>query len=176
MALNKRIQSRLFLIIFLGIAAWSLVVPNSAHLPFEMRGTGPHSGVITAFPEAGSFKAVENYFPSLKSGGGIEYVYDAERNIFAVGKVNHAKQIGITGSKHQQLARAINANEDTVLGGMFTRGKAGEIILNENSGHYGRRWPLQPETRQKLIELLSRNLDAEIDFGRWGTSASKGVK
>ena len=87
-----------------------------------MYGSGPTSGVISVFPEVKSVKALENYFPNTLDNTGIEYVYDPEQNIFAVGKVNNASELGITGSPHQQLARAINANEETVLGGTFLGG------------------------------------------------------
>jgi hypothetical protein len=77
-------------------------------------------------------------------------VYDVDTNTFLVGKP--ARHIPLGGSPHQRLARSIDADEGTVVGGMFKRGPNGEMLTNEQSGHYWENWT--PEIRQQFEQKM----------------------
>jgi hypothetical protein len=77
-------------------------------------------------------------------------VFDPTTNTFAVGKPN----VNLSGSPHEQLASAIGADRNRVVGGEFSRGPNGEIMTNEQSGHYWRNWT--PEVRQQFVETMQQ--------------------
>lgn len=110
------------------------------------KGSGPTPGVIGINSSTESVGAMKNYYPS---GGSIEFVFDPKTNTFVVGA---PKGGAFTGSPHQQLAQTIEANESSVVGGMFSRGPNGEIITNESSGHFWQNWT--PETRQQFLNFM----------------------
>ena len=109
-----------------------------------------------------------NYNPKDKGlGRSIEFVFDANTNTFVVGKPK--KNLG--GSPHQQLAKSIGANSESInhggdpniVGGMFSRGTNGEIITNENSGHFGANWTPELRTRfQNVMDSYGINVHHEI--------------
>jgi hypothetical protein len=57
-------------------------------------------------------------------------------------------------SPHQQLARSIGADPNTVLGGIVRRQSDGTFDFDENSGHYGERWT--PALTNQFSEFLSQ--------------------
>ncbi len=113
------------------------------------QGSGPTPGVLGLEPGSVSSKAIQNYFPSTKNGS-IEFVFDPKTSTFVVGKP--AENLG--GSPHQQLAKTINSDASTLVGGMFRRGPNGEMITNEFSGHYWKNW--SPEVRVKFEQVLKQ--------------------
>ncbi|MCC6130683.1 MAG: hypothetical protein IT186_12215 [Acidobacteria bacterium] len=121
-----------------------------AMLSEKPAGSGPAPGVLEVSGRVKSTKAFENYNPAKP----IEYVYDPTTNTFLVGKP--APHVSVTGSPHQRLARTLGLDEDAVFGGHFRRGPKGEIITDEQSGHFGqdKRWERNPEVRQRMKEFL----------------------
>ena len=89
-----------------------------------------------------------NYSPK----GGIEYVFDPETGTMAVGRPS--SYLDLTGSPHQQLARSIGANPNTVLGGVMRRLPDGTFEFDENSGHYGERWT--PDLTTQFSQFLDQ--------------------
>ena len=63
---------------------------------------------------------------------------------FAVGRVGG----------HPELARSIGANPDQVVGGMFRRGSNGEVLTNEQSGHFYQNW--NPVVREQFQRDMAR--------------------
>ena len=126
--------------------------------PPTWTGSGPVSGVLGVNENSTSVAAIQNYFPTqdgpVSQGGGqstgIEFVFDPQTDTFVVGRPN----VPIAGSGHEQLARSINADESQVLGGIFSRDADGNIVTNENSGHYWENWT--PELRQQFTESMQR--------------------
>lgn len=112
-------------------------------------GSGPAPGVLGLEPGSVSVKAVQNYFPSTKNGS-IEFVFDPKTSTFAVGKPT----TNLGGSPHQQLAKTIDADSSTLVGGMFRRGTNGEVIANEYSGHYWKNW--SPGGRHKFEQTMKQ--------------------
>ncbi|MBB4864037.1 filamentous hemagglutinin [Pseudomonas nitritireducens] len=114
------------------------------------KGSGPVPGVLGVEPGSVSSKAIQNYYPSTKSGS-IEFVFDTKTQTFVVGKPS----VGSPGlSPHEQLAKSINSSDSSaVVGGMFRRGPNGEFITNEFSGHYWQNWT--PETRSAFEKAMS---------------------
>ena len=66
------------------------------------------------------------------------------------------------GSPHEQLGASIGGNPQELVGGMFSRGKNGEIITNEHSGHYWMNW--SPEVRAQFEQAM-KNYGIEIKHG-----------
>jgi RHS repeat-associated protein len=97
-------------------------------------GSGPVPGVLEASPRVRSVAAINNW-----RGSPVEFVFDPATRTFVMGRP--APSAGLTGSPHQQLARAINADPNTVVGGVVSRGpNGGKLLWNENSGHYYQNW------------------------------------
>lgn len=121
-----------------GFGAWggskvidpSRVVPNQSG---SFRGSGPVAGVLGASPESRSVKSINNW-----NGHAIEFVFDPDRSIFAMGKP--ASWVDVTGSPHQQLAKVIGARDDVVVGGIVRRSNSGLLEWDEMSGHYWTNW------------------------------------
>lgn len=127
--------------------AKSGVVPKGAA---TWKGSGPTPGVLGLEPGSASSKAIQNYYPSTKSGS-IEFVFDTKTQTFAVGKPSSTTP-GL--SPHEQLAKSIGSSgSGSVVGGMFKRGPNGEFITNEFSGHYWQNW--SPETRSAFEKAMS---------------------
>lgn len=103
------------------------------------------SGVLEASPRVRSASAINNW-----SGRTVEFVFDPGTGTFAMGRP--AASAGLRGSPHQQLAGSINANPNTVVGGMVSRGPNGALRWNEYSGHYWRNW--NDTVRQQFVESL----------------------
>ena len=101
-------------------------------------------------PGSLSSKAIQNYYPSTKTGS-IEFVFDTKTQTFVVGKPTDFRP-GL--SPHQQLVDSIKASDSTVVGGMFRRGKNGEFITNEFSGHYWQNWT--PEVRSLFEQTMGK--------------------
>jgi hypothetical protein len=141
-----------------GLKAASGESDNSASL---LSGSGPVPGVIEVSGRAKSAAAFLNYFPK---GGGVEYVFDPETNTLATGKP--ASYLKLVGSPHQQLSRAIGANESTVLGGTMQHMPDGTFGFTENSGHYGERWT--PELRNQFEQFLADNGIQQYQYTPWG--------
>ena len=125
------------------------------NLPIAMKkrwpGSGPTPGVLGLEPGSTSSKAINNYFPK---NGEIEYVFDHKKNIFAVGKPT----ANLGGSGHEQLAKSINADPDSVAGGIFRRTPDGKIATDEQSGHFWKNWT--PEKRKQFENAMkSHDLD-----------------
>ena len=114
------------------------------------KGSGPQSGILGINDLSKSNKAIKNYFPKE---GGIEYVFDTKTNTFLVGK---AKKHSL---RHPGLADSIQADHNNVVGGMFSRGKNGEIFLNQHTGHFYKNWT--PAIEKQLKEAMKKH---GIDF------------
>ena len=113
-------------------------------------GSGPAPGVLGVNGNCTSIKAIENYYPKE---GHIEFVFDTQTNTFVVGKPK-VEGLGY-GSPHERLADTINAAgaySETTVGGKFSRGTKGEILTNEDSGHFGEAWT--PEIRKQFVETM----------------------
>ena len=127
------------------------------------KGSGPVPGVIGIHPGVKSTKALQNYVP--KGNGGIEFVFDPKTKTFVTGKPKNPREFGLTGSPHQQLAGSIGADTKTVVGGTLTRGKKGEFITTENSGHYGQNWT--PEVRKAYKKYLESSTGKKVEHEVW---------
>ncbi|WP_425532767.1 hemagglutinin repeat-containing protein [Stenotrophomonas maltophilia] len=121
------------------------------------KGSGPVDGVLALEPGSVSSTAIQNYFPGTRSKA-IEFVFDPKTNKFAVGK----PKANLGGSPHEQLGASIGGNPQELVGGMFSRGKNGEIITNEHSGHYWMNW--SPEVRAQFEQAM-KNYGIEIKHG-----------
>lgn len=110
-----------------------------------LRGSGPVSGVLEASPRVRSVSAINNW-----NGKPVEFVFDPGTGTFAMGRP--AASAGLKGSPHQQLACSINANPDTVVGGIVSRGPNGALRWNEDSGHYWRNW--NDSVRQQFVDMM----------------------
>jgi RHS repeat-associated protein len=113
----------------------------------KFHGSGPASGVLSLSNESKSGKAVSNYYPS---SGYIEFVFDAEKEVFAVGRPNGGRLVlGLSG--HQKLNTLIGGDPSKVVGGMFSREKDGSITLNDYSGHFYQNWTLEKADKLKTF-------------------------
>ena len=92
-----------------------------------------------------SVAAINNW-----NGKPVEFVFDPGSGTFAMGRP--AASAGLKGSPHQQLASSINANPNTVVGGVVSRGPNGVLRWNEQSGHYWRNW--NDGVRQQFVETV----------------------
>ena len=103
------------------------------------KGAGPIPGTIGVSPSSESIKALQNFAPNK----GVEYVFDPVSSTFVVGN----------GSiKHAPLAASIGADNNQVVGGIFTRESNGSILTNEGSGHFWTNWT--PEIRQQYVNFM----------------------
>ena len=136
-----------------------LSVINGLAVRPTLKGSGPASGIIEVSDRVKSFNAFKNYSP----GNPVEFVFDTKRNIFVVGAPNHS----IPGlSPHQNLAKSIGGNNRSeIVGGTFSRGKNGEILTTENSGHYGENWT--PENREKFKEFIFQKTQQSHIHREW---------
>ena len=83
--------------------------------------------------------------------GQVEYVFDPNSGVFALGAPKpHVKFP--SGSPHQQLAQAIGADPDTVVGGIAHGSGNGVLLLDSQSGHYWMNWT--EEVGTQLVEML----------------------
>ena len=110
----------------------------------KKHGSGPTAGVLEVSSSRKSAAQFKNFNPK----NAIEFVFDPSSNTFAVGKVKSSTK-GL--SPHQNLAKSINGGNN-VVGGMFKRGKNGQILTNEMSGHYHQNWT--KEIRAQFQEFL----------------------
>ena len=131
----------------------SLKVDGPGSIP-KWKGSGPVPGTIGVNENSNSVESLLNYNPRDRGDGkSIEFVFDANTKTFVVGKPVNS----MGGSPHQELAKSIGANSNSkyfggdpnIVGGMFSRGSNGEILTNENSGHFGKNWT--PELRETFI-------------------------
>ncbi|GGY48357.1 PAAR-like domain-containing protein [Pseudoduganella albidiflava] len=122
-------------------------------------GSGPVRGTIGITSDTSTL-ALQRYYPK---GGGIEFVYDPITNVFVTGRTPKGMY---NGSWHQQLAKAINASHDKVVGGTFSRGPHGEFITTEQSGHYGRNW--NDPVRAQFEEWLNARVGKPVRHKKWG--------
>jgi hypothetical protein len=143
--------------VFRNIRGSFTVLPAAGRL---LRGSGPVPGVIEVSPRVQSTKVLESYYPK---DGGIEFVFAPTTNTFAVG--SPAPHAGIPGSPHQKLASSIAADESSVLGGTFTRGRNGEIMTTENSGHYGERWT--DALRGQFVDYMESQTGLTVNHESW---------
>ncbi len=145
-------------------------------LPILAMGAGPAPGVLEISDLKQSSNAFRRYAPSGKHAlrghrhlrapariKNIEYVFDPLAKRFAVGRNKSGLPGGL--SPHQHLAQLINADEELVVGGHFARGENGEILLDENSGHYGRRWT--PEVREQIVTFLRERTGQKVIHESW---------
>ncbi|NOK01954.1 hypothetical protein HNV27_10110 [Myxococcus xanthus] len=130
----------------LGHAAETARSGVDSSLKAVLKGSGPASGVIEVSSRVRSVAAFKNYRPSQSA---IEFVFDPKTETFLVGSVQ-----GAGASPHQKLAALIGADPGTVVGGMFSRGKNGEFLTNEGSGHFWRNWT--PEVRAQFVDSMRR--------------------
>jgi hypothetical protein len=103
-------------------------------------------GTFEVSPATTSVKGILNYFPK----GGVEFVFDPSTSRFIVGHPK-APAPGLA-SPHQRLAGFIDADNSSVVGGMFKRGNSGQILTNEHSGHYWQNWT--PAVRQQFADFM----------------------
>ncbi|WP_328611702.1 polymorphic toxin type 43 domain-containing protein [Amycolatopsis sp. NBC_00345] len=89
--------------------------------------------LIELGPGIKSADALKQLNPSTPE---VEFVFEPSTGRFLTGDPS---DIGLVGSPHEQLARALDADENAVLGGTIYR-EGGELVFTENSGHYGHRW------------------------------------
>lgn len=73
----------------------------------------------------GSSKAVQNYSRTR----GVEFVFDPKSGRFVMGRMKHFGLVDKAGV----------AADSTTVGGMIRR-QGGQLVTNENSGHYGENW------------------------------------
>ncbi|MFI5736553.1 polymorphic toxin-type HINT domain-containing protein [Kribbella sp. NPDC051587] len=123
-----------------------------------VHNAGPGCGVVRLGPGVHSADALKAFHPSAPE---IEYVFDPSTRKFLAGDPS---DLGLVGSPHQQLARGLGADEDTVLGGTLFRDQ-GRLVFTENSGHYGHRWT--DEARQQFQGLLD-DYGVDYDYRKWG--------
>ncbi|MEO3863625.1 polymorphic toxin type 43 domain-containing protein [Acrocarpospora sp. B8E8] len=103
----------------------------------KLAGSGPVAGVIEVSGQVKSVAAFKNYYPK---NGLVEYVFDPKTGRFAVGNPA-AHEISTVGlSPHQRLAKSIDADTSTVVGGELRRGPKGEFFTDEMSGHFYQNW------------------------------------
>jgi hypothetical protein len=119
-----------------------------------MAGSGPGRGVLEVSSQVRSTAAVRNFNP----GSSREFVFDPSRERFVVGRSEK-------GFGHYGLAQEIGADENTVVGGMLSRGPDGEFFTNEMSGHYGSNWT--DPVRQQFVDFM-RGYGFDIEHAMWG--------
>jgi filamentous hemagglutinin len=125
----------------------NVLVPHNNTL---LKGSGPVPGVIEISNRSKSTKAFNNYFPSKKVQNTIDFVFDPKTNTFLVGQPKYAKQT----SGHPALAEILcyGPRDEIIVAGMFSRGKNGEFLTKESSGHYWQNW--NDPIRNQFIEFM----------------------
>ncbi len=121
-------------------------------------GSGPVAGTI-GIADGTSVGTLRNYRPK---GGGVEFVYDPGQAQFVAGRPRTA---GLTGSPHQQLARAIGALDERVVGGILRRRADDAFLTAEESGHYGANWNAQ--VRQQFVAWLEKRTGVRVYHQTW---------
>jgi hypothetical protein len=134
------------------VHTYHVLAGNTPVLAHNCGGSGPARGVLEVSDRYSSTAAVRNFNPS----GAREFVFDPINNRFATGNSH--------GLRHFGLARALGANEDTVVGGMLTRGPNREFFTDEVSGHYGLNWT--PEVREQFVRFM-RGFDFDVQHTAW---------
>jgi RHS repeat-associated protein len=123
-------------------------------------GSGPRPGVFSLTKESKSSKAIANYYP-VTATGAIEFVFDADKEAFAVGM--SSDRIGLQAlSPHEQLNKLIGGNYEKVIGGFFSRESDGSITLNDYSGHFYQNWTL--EKADKLKKFLEERTGRKVNI------------
>ncbi|GGK85879.1 hypothetical protein GCM10010094_53890 [Streptomyces flaveus] len=122
------------------------------------QNAGPSCVLIELGPGVKSADALKAFNPSAPE---IEFVFEPGTGRFITGDPAH---LGLEGSPHEQLARSIDADEKTVLGGTVFRDN-GRLVFTENSGHYGHRWT--DATREKFEDFL-KDYGVDFDYRPWG--------
>jgi hypothetical protein len=126
----------------------------------QFAGSGPTSGVLSLSNDSESGKAVANYYPRT---GYIEFVFDSEKEVFAVGKANDRNVLGFGFlSPHEQLNKLIEGDYQNVIGGMFSREKDGSITVNDYSGHFYQNWTM--EKANKLKAFLEKKTGKKVNI------------
>lgn len=116
-------------------------------------GSGPEAGVLEISDRVKSVKSFLNW--KGKKGEGIEFVFDTERKIFAMGKTK-----GRFGSPHVNLANAIEAkNWKNVVGGSVIK-RDGKFMFTEHSGHFGKNWT--DESRKLFSEFMQEKTGINV--------------
>jgi len=137
-----------------GVASDAVDAADSAGLDGGLvAGSGRVAGVLEASPNVKSVAAINAW-----NGSSAEFVFDPETNTFAMGAP--AKGLGFKGSPHQQLAAAIGANPNSVVGGVVFRGPDGALQWDEMSGHYYQNWT--DSIRQEFVNTM-RGYGVKID-------------
>ena len=116
-------------------------------------GSGPVRGVLEVSGRMKSSAAVRNWAGKRQA----EFVYDPVAKRFAMGR--HTGP----GSPHEQLARAIGADQSIVVGGTIKRDASGRLVTNEHSGHYWQNW--NPRVRDEFDRFM-RDQGVDIRHGR----------
>ena len=119
-----------------------------------MAGSGPGRGVLEVSSQVRSTAAVRSFNPASAR----EFVFDPANERFVVGQSEK-------GFGHYGLAQEIGADENTVVGGMLSRGPNGEFFTDEMSGHYGINWT--DEVRQQFVDFM-RSYGFDIQHTMWG--------
>lgn len=113
--------------------------------PSGLAGSGPRPGVLSASPGSRSVAQINRH------PGGVEYVFDPDSGVFALGsRATSSYRGGL--SPHEQLADAIGANSRTVVGGVARRGDDGLLYFDEMSGHYWQNWT--NDARASFLDAL----------------------
>ncbi len=82
----------------------------------------------------------------------VEFVFDPKTNTFLVGVPKYPAKNEYM--KHPVLARILGygPRDKIIVGGMFSRGKNGELLTSESSGHYWENW--NDQVRKQFIEFM----------------------
>ena len=125
----------------------------------RLHGSGPVAGTIEISNNVKSIKAFLNYKPKNP----IEFIYDPLTKRFIVGKPNK----NLTGSPHQQLVKSGDIIEHSkIVGGTFSRDpQNGNIVISENSGHYGMNWT--DDIRKEFIDFLEKKTGLKVKHEKW---------
>ncbi|MFI0428878.1 polymorphic toxin type 43 domain-containing protein [Mariniflexile sp. HMF6888] len=123
----------------------------------KLSGYGPSKGVIEIGIRRKSAKKFLSWNSQGKNGG-IEYIFDLDRKIFALGKSEYDNHPLL--SAHENLVQLIGSdiNSKRIVGGTVTREANGNWIFTENSGHYGENWT--DEIREAFDNFMKEFIDS----------------
>ena len=107
---------------------------------------------------AGAAGDLANFTPGEAEA---EFMFDSGSQRLLTGDVSGE---GLSGSPHQQLARSLGADEDTVLGGTIFRDND-RLVFTENSGHYGHRWT---DARRQQFQSFLSDQGIDFEYRPWG--------
>ncbi|WUJ19748.1 polymorphic toxin type 43 domain-containing protein [Streptomyces sp. NBC_00390] len=127
-------------------------------MPRLAQSSGPSCVLIELGPGIKSADALKAFNPSAPE---IEFIFEPGTGRFITGDPAH---LGLKGSPHEQLARSIDADEMTVLGGTIFRDN-GRLVFTENSGHYGHRWT--DAMRNQFKDFL-KGYGVDYEYRQWG--------